>query len=293
MDDNFSLGYAMGQNSNGNNGSGWGMNGWGDWILIILLFAILGGGFGGFGFGGFGGGAGFQGMATRADINEGFALNNITSGITAIQQGICDSTYALNNSIMQGFHGVDNAVCNLGYNMQQGFNNLGFQTQQGFNTLGYAVKDCCCETQRMIERGFCDTNYNLATNANNIVQSGRADTDRVIAKLDQMEAARQAEKIEALRMENQTLRVATGVLNEIMTEAVALQQPPSDKGKRLKLYYITQVSVKPPTFVIFVNDKELMHFYYTRYLENKIREAFGFRGTSLKFFIRERKEKEQ
>ncbi len=88
-------------------------------------------------------------------------------------------------------------------------------------------------------------------------------------------------------IENQT----TGVLNEIMTEAVAMQQPPSDKGKRLKLYYITQVSVKPPTFVIFVNDKELMHFSYTRYLENKIREAFGFKGTSLRFLIRERKEK--
>lgn len=93
--------------------------------------------------------------------------------------------------------------------------------------------------------------------------------------------------------ENQTLRVATGVLNEIMSEAVALQQPPSDKGKRLKLYYITQVAVKPPTFVIFVNDKELMHFSYTRYIENKIRVAFGFRGTSLKFIIRERSGKEQ
>lgn len=93
-------------------------------------------------------------------------------------------------------------------------------------------------------------------------------------------------------IQNQNLRIATGVLNEIMAEAVALQQPPSDKGKRLKLYYITQVSIKPPTFVIFVNDKELMHFSYTRYIENKIREAFGFSGTSLKFFIRERKEKE-
>ncbi|MCI8724250.1 MAG: ribosome biogenesis GTPase Der [Ruminococcus sp.] len=90
---------------------------------------------------------------------------------------------------------------------------------------------------------------------------------------------------------NQTLRVATGVLNEILTEAVAMQQPPSDKGKRLKLYYMTQVAVKPPTFVIFVNDRELMHFSYTRYLENKIREAFGFRGTALRFYIRERKEK--
>lgn len=92
-------------------------------------------------------------------------------------------------------------------------------------------------------------------------------------------------------IENHSLRIATGVLNEIMSEAVAMQQPPSDKGKRLKLYYITQVSVKPPTFVIFVNDKELMHFSYTRYIENRIRESFGFRGTPLKFIIRERKEK--
>lgn len=92
--------------------------------------------------------------------------------------------------------------------------------------------------------------------------------------------------------ENHAMRVATGVLNEIMAEAVAMQQPPSDKGKRLRLYYITQVSVKPPTFVIFVNDKELMHFSYTRYIENQIRETFGFKGTPLRFIIRERKDKE-
>ena len=91
-------------------------------------------------------------------------------------------------------------------------------------------------------------------------------------------------------IENHALRVGTGVLNEIMSEAVAMQQPPTDKGKRLRLYYITQVAVKPPTFVIFVNDKELMHFSYTRYIENRIRESFGFRGTPLKFIIRERKE---
>ena len=99
------------------------------------------------------------------------------------------------------------------------------------------------------------------------------------------------EMIDVVR-QNQNLRVATGVLNEIMTEAVAMQQPPSDKGKRLKIYYMTQVAVKPPTFVIFVNDKELMHFS-TRYLENQIRNAFGFKGTSLKFLVRERKGKEQ
>ncbi|MBQ9885301.1 MAG: ribosome biogenesis GTPase Der [Lachnospiraceae bacterium] len=91
-------------------------------------------------------------------------------------------------------------------------------------------------------------------------------------------------------IENQNLRIATGVLNEILMEAVAMQQPPSDKGKRLKIFYMTQVAVKPPTFVIFVNDKKLMHFSYTRYIENKIRDAFGFGGTSLKFIIRERNE---
>ena len=89
---------------------------------------------------------------------------------------------------------------------------------------------------------------------------------------------------------NASLRIETGTLNQIMAEAVALQQPPSDKGRRLKLFYITQVSVKPPTFVIFVNDRQLMHFSYTRYIENKIREAFGFTGTPLRFIIRERKE---
>ena len=100
------------------------------------------------------------------------------------------------------------------------------------------------------------------------------------------------ELVDAVR-QNQNMRVATGVLNEIVSEAVAMQQPPSDKGKRLKIYYVTQVAVKPPTFVVFVNDKELMHFSYTRYLENQIRNAFGFRGTSLKFLIRERKDKDK
>ena len=89
------------------------------------------------------------------------------------------------------------------------------------------------------------------------------------------------------------MRVATGVLNEIVAEAVAMQQPPTDKGKRLRIYYVTQVSVKPPTFVVFVNDKNLMHFSYTRYLENRIRDTFGFRGTALKFITRERKDDEK
>ena len=103
--------------------------------------------------------------------------------------------------------------------------------------------------------------------------------------------SRMFETLDAV-IENQTMRIQTGVLNEILAEAVAMQQPPSDRGRRLKIFYMTQVAVKPPTFVIFVNDKELMHFSYVRYLENKIRDAFGFSGTSLKFIIRERGEKE-
>lgn len=94
-------------------------------------------------------------------------------------------------------------------------------------------------------------------------------------------------------LENQNRRIPTGVLNQIMTEAVALQQPPSDKGRRLKLYYITQVAVAPPTFVIFVNDKKLMHFSYQRYIENQIRNTFSFKGTALRFLIRERSEKDK
>ena len=100
------------------------------------------------------------------------------------------------------------------------------------------------------------------------------------------------ETIDAV-IENCALRVATGVLNEILSEATAMKQPPSDKGKRLRLYYITQVAVKPPTFVIFINDKELTHFSYTRYIENRIREAFGFRGTPVRFIYRERKDKDK
>lgn len=93
-------------------------------------------------------------------------------------------------------------------------------------------------------------------------------------------------------IQSQTMRIPTGVLNEILTEAIAMKQPPSDKGKRLRIYYMTQVSVKPPTFVMFINDKNLTHFSYTRYIENQIRQSFGFRGTSIRFISRERKEKE-
>ncbi len=197
----FGLGYAMGVDSGGGNGGGnggCGMGGWGwEMIWILLIFALLGnGGFGGFGGGGFGG-ANLQGMATRADINEGFALNNITSGIQAIQQGICDSTYALNNSITGGFH-------NMTVGMMQGFNGV----ERGFCDLSHQLSDCCCENRAAI----ADLKYNMATQAcdtrnliqnttRDIIDGQNANTRAILDFLTQ-------DKIESLRSENQALKFA-------------------------------------------------------------------------------------
>ncbi len=92
--------------------------------------------------------------------------------------------------------------------------------------------------------------------------------------------------------ENSTLRISTGLLNDVLIEAMALNQPPAEKGRQLKIYYITQVSVKPPTFVLFVNDVNLLHFSYKRYIENQLRQAFGFMGTPIHFIARNRSEKD-
>ena len=164
MDENFAMGYAMGQdNGNGNCNDGLFGGGSGGWLGILLLIALLGGGlgYGGFGFGG--GGAGLQGMATRADINEGFALNNITSGITAIQQGICDATYALTNAINSGF-----SATQMG--MMQGFNGV----ERGFCDLSHQLSDCCCENRQAIAQ----VRYDMATQAcdtRNLIQSTTRD----------------------------------------------------------------------------------------------------------------------
>lgn len=180
MGDDFAMGYAMGQdNSNGNcNGGDW-FGGGGIWGLLILalLFGWGGAGFGGGGlFGGMFGGGG-QGALTRADINAGFQFNDLQNGVRGIERGLCDGFYNLNTSLLTGFNGIQGQIAS-----------------------------CCCENSRLLERGFCDVGYALATNTNNIIQSQHSDADRVIAKLDAMEAARQAEKIEALRLENQTLK---------------------------------------------------------------------------------------
>ena len=181
-------------------------------IWLIVIAAIFNGGFGGFGWGGNGGfgganGPGFQGYATRSDINEGFALNNIQSGITGIQQGICDSTYALTNAINSGFSTAELSRCNQQAALMQQLNNIQFQNQ-----------DCCCQTQRAIERGFADVNYNMATQAcdtrntiqnttRDILENNNSNTRAILDFLTQ-------DKIASLQAENQTLKFAASQANQ-------------------------------------------------------------------------------
>lgn len=184
--DDFATGYMAGQDSGGGNG---GFGGWGDGIWAVIILAILFGNGGLGGFGGFGGGVGLNGALTRAELYDGFAIQNIDSAVRGVQQGICDSTYALNNAITGGFHGVDNAICNLGY-----------QTQQGFNTLGYALKDCCCATDRLIERGFCDIGNAVNLQTRDIIDNQNANYRGIMDFMVQS-------KLDTLRAENEALRL--------------------------------------------------------------------------------------
>lgn len=186
---------AVTGNRNNNDGM-FGDNGW--WIILLFLFA----GWGGRGFGGFGGGGMNEaGWATQADVRAAVDQQTLISKLDQQTYGLADSTYALNNAITTGFHGVDNAICTLGYNVQN-----------GFNVLGHQISDCCCETQRLIERGFADTNYNMATQAcdtrraiadstRDIIDANNAGVRSILDFLTQ-------DKIATLQADNQALRLA-------------------------------------------------------------------------------------
>ena len=198
---------------NRNNGGMFGGD-WSAWIILFLLFGMFGGGWGGFGgFGGFGGGgAGFQGFATRADINEGFALNGITNGITAIQQGMCDSTYALNNSI----------------------------------------KDCCCTTQRAIDgvnfnmaKGFCDLGNVVNNSTRDILENQNTNTRAILDFLTN-------DKIESLRSENQSLKLSASQANQNAVLMAAMDANKAEILRRTGAECPTPAYVvQPPTPVRF------------------------------------------
>lgn len=194
-----------------NNNGGFGGD-WGAWIILFLIFGMFGwGGFGGFG-GGFGGNAaGLQGALTRADINEGFALNNLQSGINAIQQGICDSTYALTNAVNSGFNSTQ-------MGMMQGFNGV----ERGFCNLSSQISDCCCQTQRAVDgvnynmaKNTCDLQNTMNVNTRDIIDSQNAGTRAILDYLCQ-------EKISDLQAENQTLKLAASQANQNATLMAAM-----------------------------------------------------------------------
>lgn len=208
---------------NRNNGGMFGGD-WSAWIILFLLFGLFGGGYGfGGGFGGFGGGAGLQGMATRADINEGFALNNLQSGITAIQQGICDSTYALNNSINGGFHSLERQLA-----------------------------DCCCGTQRAIDgvnfnmaKGFCDLNNVINTSTRDVLENANNNTRAILDFLTN-------DKIATLTAENQSLKLTASQANQNAVLMAAMDANKAEILRRTGAECPTPAYVvQPPTPVTF------------------------------------------
>lgn len=217
--------FTMAVEPCGNSGnSGWGNDG--GWIWILVVFALL------FGWGNNGNGWGGNGgnnfipyqlgnTYTDAAVQRGFDNQSVMNKLNGLENGLCDGFYSMNTNMLNGFHGVDNAVCTLGYQTQQGFNDTNVALMQGNNALQSQLASCCCDlrTGQMqlgnnIERGFCDVNYNLATNTNAIIQNAHCDTDRVIAKIDAIEMSRKDETIDSLRSQVNALNLAQSQANQ-------------------------------------------------------------------------------
>ena len=240
MDNDFATGYALGSDSANGCNNGFGGGAWeGIWGIIILAM-VFGWGRGGFGgFGGFGGGAsdspGLQGLATRADVNEAIAFNGVERGIQGIQQGICDSTFALNNTVTNGFHGVDTAVCNLGY-----------QTQAGFNALGAQLASCCCDTQRSIDSvrydlatQSCDTRNTIQNTTRDILENNNSNTRAILDFLTQS-------KIDSLQAENQSLKLAASQANQNSYLTATLDAQTSELIRRINPMPVPAYQVPAP-----------------------------------------------
>lgn len=212
MDGNYTL-SDIAAVTDGNRNNGMFGGDWSAWIILFLLFGMFGGGWGGFGGGfGNGGGAGFQGYATRADINEGFALNGLQTGITAIQRGLCDTTYALNN----------------------------------------AIKDCCCTTQRAIDgvnfnmaKGFCDLSNVVNNGTRDVLENQNANTRAILDFLTQ-------DKIATLTAENQNLKLTASQANQNAVLMAAMDANKAEILRRTGAECPTPAYVvQPPTPVHF------------------------------------------
>ena len=221
------MAYAMGQdNGRCNNNGGFG-GGWGDGWIGLALFAMIFGGWGGGGWGGFGGGFGGGGAyPVESILQRSLDTQTIIGKLDGVTQGLCDGFYATNNAI----NNVGTAVMQTAAQAELARCQQQAALMQQLYNMGYQQKDCCCETQRLIERTSCDAAYAAATNAANIIQNAHNDTDRVIAKLDAMEMARKDETIAALRQELQTARFQAsqrdqnGYFDAVVNAAVARLQ---------------------------------------------------------------------
>ena len=220
MDSNYSL-SDIAAVTGGNRGGMFGGDGdWGAWIILFLLFGLFGRG----GYGGFGGGGG-QPCATQADVRAAVDQQTLISKLDQQTYGLADSTYALNNTIVNGFHGVDNAICNL----------------------GYQLKDCCCETQRLIERGFCDTNSAIHNSTRDIIDNANCNTRAILDFLTQS-------KIDTLRDENQALRFQASQSAQNAFITANQQAQTAELIRRLGADCPTPAYiVQPPTPVTFPN----------------------------------------
>lgn len=238
MDNDFATGYALGSDSNGgncNNGGFWGGDGWWAIIIFAMIFGWGRSGFGGFGGGGASTDPGLQGLATRADVNEAIAFNGVERGISAIQQGICDSTFALNNTMTNGFHGVDTAICNLGY-----------QTQTGFNSLGAQLAQCCCDTQAAIQgvrydmaTQACDTRNTIQNTTRDILDNNNANTRAILDFLTQ-------DKISSLQSENQALKFQASQANQNSYLTATLDAQTSELIRRINPMPVPAYQVPAP-----------------------------------------------
>ena len=235
----------------GGNGSMWGGD-WSAWIILFLIWGAFGGGWGN----GFGGGTngvnspGFQSWATRADINDGFALNNLQSGINSIQNGICDSTYTLTNAINNGFHGVDTAVCNLGYQLQD----CCCQTQRAVDGVNYNMATQAAGIQNAIQgvrydmaTHACDTRNTIQTSTRDIIDNANANSRAILDFLTQ-------DKIATLQAENQSLKLAASQSNQNAVLMAAMDANKAEILRRTGAECPTPAYVvQPPQPVTFPN----------------------------------------